>query len=77
MKIKDGTELAVALVRAHGSRTFKGEVHRDWAVLKLVELHGEFLFEVELPIAELGKLIAGQMAVGVVGWSLDDRRRKR
>ncbi len=34
------------------------------------------LFEVDVPIEEMGRLIAGDPAHGLVSWSLDDRLKR-
>jgi hypothetical protein len=79
--LHDGDGLALRLAVASGAREFPGVgVVHDWAVLEVRRAgapnrSGDALFEVELPLAELGLLAAHQTAIGDVRWSAAGARR--
>jgi hypothetical protein len=89
MTIKDGDTLELRLNSAHGNRWFGVDVaenevgeHRDWAVLRVARagkhrgVEERVYFEVEMPIAELGRLIAGQSARGAAHWTVDSAKTR-
>lgn len=90
MIVRDGQRLELRLGAVHGERFFDAETagdpnvgtHRNWMSLQIA-VSGKHrgapekvLFEVELPISEMGELIAGQSARGNVHWSLDSRKKR-
>lgn len=92
MRIRDGAIVELRLSHSHGERSFGENVtrlttigddrHRNWMTIQVAAagkdrgVPTQVLFEVDIPLDEVGKFIAGDSSRGQVTWSLDDRLKR-